>query len=1305
MEQLDQLPMESESAEIGHRALQAFTAQRPTSWRPQDTSGDADVGVDSWIQVVHNERYAETFLAQFKGSTSSAYSADRSFVSVSLKVSTINYYRRLGIPLMLVFADFSADERPSDCPIYYQWIHDKLDEVLAGAEPSAKSVTFRIPTANRLHDKLDVVPYLSAERDIRLKLNTLSQAIVGVAPPEAAPTTVSQLATNLKSRGAAYLESTLGTSDTPWADPMPGTMAWSLKQLNDRIGIGAVGEARTLLERIDRAHLRDVQERAELEYLSGTLARSTGDLATAEHGFREARNLVPANPRYLTAWMEFRLLRSFEDRQFVADLLHELDTGENTDHPKIRGLRARLLTVLERYNEADQELNAIPAEYAAVERVVMLLTQDRLDSAIAVAHESQSLDVGRNTLLTLRILGARARFERAFAIEKGIAAPLTGPPGLNPQELIELWNELRNLSRDLSAAGWPANSEYVFDIFAATAAAVNQPGEALPLLDSFLEAKPFRDELQPVRMRLAVLAEKFELALDAASKIDDDRVRTVNEVLVHYHAKKFPKVLALVERLLEVPFNVDLLPDALAVSAHSARRMFDRQVEDACLSRLKEGGFLDRIAVYRFVSAFSGDKAARATAKQELVEAFNNYPESSLIQVHLLAQALDPNEDEDARLILRVADAVQSKRQLLAEEIIAKAHALTTLGDFDHALREMDAARTKFQNDPILMASEALICERAGYVPRARALLHDVIDSSEFARSIYINIAARSGLLEEAATQLEAMLAASETRTRRKEAMRSLISVEIHRGGKSPRLRQLVREFGNLVDQNSEEEEGIFLQTALIAGIRIGERPSEHEQIEMQRRVHAYIERFPNSRYFGSIQIPEEGGAEALQKAIAKKFGTSVSEAAGLARLRQLASRGEAAVPYSWRPSVLVSAARTVAQLWELTKRIGGESALLSFSVDRAVAPLKDLRLERCIPILDTLSLLIITDLRIWDLLFKVFDRVAISKETLLRIQQDDGPLSEPSESLADLRGAIRKYIDRIEQPGEVKEGTLAGRDATLGEIKRLMPHGRYVFFSDDVASRIYVLGDEEAKRGVTTVQLVRHAEQVGLIGAAEAAKKLAQMVRWHVGFISVDDRHILACLPLEATEVRGLAEKIQALHGDADYQALISGLWDLPKPLGETLHHVVRLLGLLLRYNADVDDRVVAAIWASWLDKISVRPDVEVGVDEHLAMVLILVCHSLGDSEAGIRKMWRAYIALTERRHGRYMDEERENDARRAVGRTIARFANANDEFRDRANDLLMAVQRGLTAGTAEYDYVTEGYEQKRAETFQSRT
>jgi hypothetical protein len=121
---------------------------------------------------------------------------------------------------------------------------------------------------------------------------------------------------------------------------------------------------------------------------------------------------------------------------------------------------------------------------------------------------------------------------------------------------------------------------------------------------------------------------------------------------------------------------------------------------------------------------------------------------------------------------------------------------------------------------------------------------------------------------------------------------------------------------------------------------------------------------------------------------------------ADLQALRQRLSRGQIAVPVAWRPRSLVPAARTIPQLWELTKCIGRGNPLLTFDMDQQTRALRDLRRETRIPLIDLLSLLVITDLKLWPALLRIFERVAISKETLLCIQHDDGPDRSPCEQI-----------------------------------------------------------------------------------------------------------------------------------------------------------------------------------------------------------------------------------------------------------------------------------------------------------------
>lgn len=1298
------LPEESESQEIGHRAEQAFMAQMPASWRLQDLSGDSDAGIDAFIQVVVDARFSETFHTQFKGSTVSAYSADGAFVSVRLRVATINYYKRVAGSIMLVFADFSRGEKPATCPIYYLWIHEKLDEVLSDLPSDTTkdtTVTFRVPTANRLNDTLEVAAYLAAQREIRNRSENLAQAIQGVHAAPPAPVVLTQLTDNITLRGATYLESALSSTDTPWADPTPGTVAWSLKQLHERIVAGGVEDANELLTRINPADLRDAPEQAELSFLRGSLARLSGDLQETAIRLTEAHRLAPGNARYFNAWVEERLVRALPSKETVTALLEEIDNSTlQTDH-RVRALRARILTVLERFAEAHAELDQLAPRHAAIERVVAYMSERRFADAIRAAQASVGLDVNRQTLLILRVLSARARFEQVFALEPGQESPPTGPPGLDAAQLVSLWNEVRTLAGDLANSGWPLNSELLLDVLAAISIAAGKAGEGLSLLNDFLQARPYRRELQSHRLKLAVFAGNFPVALDAAHQLAGERGRLIHLVLVHYQAGQFDRCAALIPALIQLPFEPDeLLPAALAVAAHAARRMFDIVAERQCLAKLAEGGFSDRIAVIDLVSAAGSDKEAKAAARRAMIDAYRKNSSSVVLQDHLIS-ALQPDVADDTHLILELSGAIRRRRQLRVQEVITLANALSASNRSRDAITALEDARVRLPDDPELISSEALLLERWGDASRARELLSSLLDSpdaSDLARSIYINIAVRSGLLDEAVTQLQSALSKADTRDKKKRALHGLISVELFRDTRSPRLQPLIRQLGELVDPASEAEEGLYLQTVMISGVVDQPARGEEEISKIQRRIAAYIARFPESRYLSAISLPTEGGIQALEHALKKRFGRALEGGEELKRLRQQLGRGLAVVPYSWRPRLVVPNARTVPQLWEFTKRVGRGNMLLTFDIDHQYRALKDFRGVSRTPLIDLLSLLVVTDLGLWPTLLHLFDRIAISKATLLRIQYDDGPLSTPSPALVRLREAIRINFDKVEQPGELDDALLESLDGGLEETKALVATGRYAFYSDDLVSRVFVLGESDAELGLNTGQLIRNGERIGNLKPEDVGRKVAQLTRWNVGGVSFEGRHLLHCLPHEVNTAPTLKQKVAALHQDPDYQALVSGVWDPPKPYLQTVDHLVRLFSFLLRYNPDIDRAVLAAIWASWLDKVVLRSDIPFGIEAHLSAVLVRSAVVLEGTTFGAERLWKAYLDLIERHYGAKMNETVEKNAIRAVARMIASVA-ANDEgFRNRADDVMAAVRKGLTLGTAPDQCFMDAYGETRS-------
>jgi hypothetical protein len=142
--------------------------------------------------------------------------------------------------------------------------------------------------------------------------------------------------------------------------------------------------------------------------------------------------------------------------------------------------------------------------------------------------------------------------------------------------------------------------------------------------------------------------------------------------------------------------------------------------------------------------------------------------------------------------------------------------------------------------------------------------------------------------------------------------------------------------------------------------------------------------------------------------------------------------------------------------------------------------------------LIDQLSLLVITDLELWPILLRIFDRVAISKRTLYQIQNDGGPLGAPSATLSLLRKAIRDNLDHIEQPGDAKEPPPSEPLSGLGDLKGLLATGQYTLYCDDATARVYLLGQKESE-ATHTGHLLRTAENMGRLAGTDAARILAQ--------------------------------------------------------------------------------------------------------------------------------------------------------------------------------------------------------------------
>ena len=152
------LPQESDSQRIGRMAGKSFGANCPTSWAPTPLDGDCDFGYDYQVQIIEKGLASDIFRVQLKGTEAPTLNADGTAYSLTIKISTANYYARATEPVLLVLCDLSVDANvPKNCPLYFLWIHDDLRRLReAGTRDGQQSVTLHVPKAKVLDGATDL---------------------------------------------------------------------------------------------------------------------------------------------------------------------------------------------------------------------------------------------------------------------------------------------------------------------------------------------------------------------------------------------------------------------------------------------------------------------------------------------------------------------------------------------------------------------------------------------------------------------------------------------------------------------------------------------------------------------------------------------------------------------------------------------------------------------------------------------------------------------------------------------------------------------------------------------------------------------------------------------------------------------------------------------------------------------------------------------------------------------------------------------------------------------------------------------
>ena len=1328
-------PIESPPQRIGKVAEKAFEFLCPDSWRVDPLSSGNDVGLDYQVQIVRDGEYQSVFRLQLKGQTKPKFSQRKKSVVVRLKARTLNYYMNVTEPIMLLVIDLSRGN-PREASGYYVWLHDQLKSIPGFDDDSGlvqQTYSIHIPTESQFREDLDVSEYLTQHIRKVHAAEGLIDSIASFGPQglELSPVaSVEKIATRIRARGPVFLDSLLSDSPTvPVAHP-DDSFSRTLASVEESLKLCDSDRATALLDSISRS-LPDAtaNNRAEYHFFRGRVSSLENQRTSALAFFKSARREYPRDPKYLVAWVEEQIIAVSPvtgPRQYPR-LLRLLPPSLRHE---VLFLRTKLLAGMGDFEQALGTIPQLPRFRQHLSYALVYTLKDDFSAARSACTtgiaDAETPDRHLTMLYTLR---ARAIFEQLVGHHRPLHGdweiPLTGPPGMDRKLLQECWSDCSTALRRLRRAGWPPEIQHLAEFLAVPAVALNHQKSILADLELASAARPHLSAVQVCLEHLAFSCSELQVALKAINLQPQTRERRGRLALLYYDLGDKQQCLEIVLAELasshESGARID--PDLLAIGAASAYQLLDSVSESELRTRLEKFGDCQaQLAAYQFLVRTSGAMVERESVLADLLRAYDSDPTNSLLQGILLAH-LDPSVPASSRRLVQLSTRARTTREIAYPEVLRLAQAHATLQQWDELKDLAEDSISRFGTRDRLVALKAVALESLGESSEALQLLEVLVEREKqdaFALRTYINIAVRCGFTSKARTQVLRMCA-SVLGQEQKELFRLLFNLEMVAGCPSQTLFQVAIRYGELVDRNDEVEEGVFLQMFLFSTSTDDVKVDDASKKNFHQRLKFYTDRFPESKVLRAVALPDTSDPSALFRKLEELSGFTETRRRFVEKsVRELHSQSSL-VPFAWRPRNILVNVLDVFHLWEIAKRTNKDAKEyhLTMSLEDSYKrrELHDLPVP---PLLDTVSLIILADLDLFDALFRVFERVAISKTTLVELQSFHSPFTAPyfAEKAQSILAHVKARLSSVLQPGEVREqpesAGFPGFDS-VDHLKRLIATGQFVGFSDDVCVRVYYNVSDVRLAPICTLDLLLEAEMRGYLSPQKVATRLARLAAWNVAGVPISLHHFLATIPDPVLSARNLTQARETLSLQEDFSDLAVSAWDIRTPYRTVVHHLAEVIAnLALREG--IKSGPIAAIWEFWLNKVRFRTDVSGTPLVHLARSMVLAGAAFerlmtkdGESlprlsyvgshalpHPSLRLLWTTYIAVVALELGASMDEAKEAEAIQIVGSTLAGVANMEDTLFD-PEGVLRFLAKGFVSDTADYSRLQDAYLEAR--------
>lgn len=1292
-------PGTSPAQRIGENARSALYANKPELWALSDKGG-LDFGYDLEAHVIaaadsDYEGVQVLLSIQLKGTTQpQARSADKRTISHSFCRRTLNLWHNSGIPIVVAIADLIDDQDPKTAKVFYRFINPDLDEILSALPREQKSVTLGVSVEQEIHRKLDILPvvrpYLDELQDLRRLQREKSKA-AGTAGPSMPGTSVQQVGSDFAAASAAgdEIDALVDDLESP--------------ELKAGLGSYRSGDYERTLAVVPRPteeHIAAAPASAAVAaYLRGRAFEAVGAVEKSEEMLALAWQLLPKNDDIAAAFGQRRLNTidlGPHGRPAREGLLSLLDKHGG---PSVACLKAKLYALEGDFERARGLLARLTENKSATTFVVVSVLERSWKRALSEVESGRSIttltDRGR---YWLDVLEARSHFELALEgvarpEDKPFVIPASGMAGIDYWQLQFAYDASLRAMLAAQRLGWPVDTQYLLDVFPASAMLLGHATDALPLLIALALARPKVTTIREVASKFAIQLDRADVVIELAElgrgSEPFEHEQAVMAVASYKSGNLARAFSYITPEFLSDSSSDDVYLTSLLMMGTAAQASLRNDVLEKIKARLNADEVSRHYgAILECAVKVGSSLLQRPAAIRGLYEYWKENGRPKVVGYNLLTNA-DPTDLDQAGMVVEIGYDLNPAESLDAEHTADLGQALLNLDRPVEAVEILEVACKRFRDEPRLQSLLGIALELTGQPAKAFELIERLLasgEATESARRYFVQIALRMGYLERAEEQVRAAYAKAQKRERRLQHLNTLFQVLLAMGNRATDVESIAWEYGKVANKDDEREEGLFLQQYIVATLP-KEPPVPPERLaEFRDRIQAYTERFPESRYFWQAKIPTEGPPEALQAALQQAAGITAEEVAGREAVERRMDAGLLQVPFSWRPRRFLRNIPDAFMLWEVRKAAPLERAGLHFSCsvdgfDRGT-PRADLKQFEVVVSLT--SLMVLDEIGLLDVVLDQFDRIVVARSTLIALQAAKNPLSSGwGYARADrIIGALQRRFAKVSHPPYLPESKQKGLPEWYHEDKAAMADGKRLYLADDIVEAAVVCGVGDAtKPSMSTVDFLNWADKEEVLDPYQIADALGQLARLKIGGLRVEQRYLVAAIPDSLQEASDAKAAGAAMEHAESLRSILDGIWDSSIPFETLLSHFAQTLAYLIS-KGNAREEVLVAFWLRWLAAVrfQVRPK-ETAMGK-LAIAFVSSLSLLPVDGEAVTRLWRALWTTVNRGLGKELREPEDIASAKSVAAVLGR-GTADPEAAETAGAMFRKARSGLQQDT----------------------